>query len=294
MLKNIALLLLLLNLSSCKEASNARGFPEDYNVEIEAYWIDRTESRKGNYLQLIGLFKLDSLNTFGKSPENKFVLSATDIPDNIGTIAVNDTIIHFYPESNMEISDKDGTAIIDTRLNLDEFGSSVRMYHKHLNWQIITRSGSLYLRVWDEKNPAIQSFKGFEYYDLNPEMIFTGKFTYYETQKTESVKSQLGVNANTNFIGKITFQYKGETHDLDVGSNGFTMVADATTGDNSYGGGRYIYLELPKENGTVEIDFNKLYNPPCSFSDFTTCLYPPRQNHLPFAIMAGETITSTN
>ena len=46
--------------------------------------------------------------------------------------------------------------------------------------------------------------------------------------------------------------------------------------------------------GKTVIDFNKLYNPPCAFSEFTTCLYPPRQNHLPFAILAGEKIARNN
>ena len=66
------------------------------------------------------------------------------------------------------------------------------------------------------------------------------------------------------------------------------MVSDETSGSATYGGGRYIYLELPKENDKVKIDFNKLYNPPCAFSDYTTCPFPPRQNILPFKLEAGE------
>ena len=68
------------------------------------------------------------------------------------------------------------------------------------------------------------------------------------------------------------------------------MVSDKTTGDETYGGGRYIYLDLPETDGLVTLDFNYLYNPPCAFSDFTTCLYPPRQNNLTFIILAGERI----
>jgi uncharacterized protein (DUF1684 family) len=121
-------------------------------------------------------------------------------------------------------------------------------------------------------------------------MIFEGDFAYYDTKKEVAVKSQLGVNANTNFIGKVTFTHNDETHSLEVGSDGFTMVGDLTTGNNTYGGGRYIYLDLPETNGKVIVDFNYLYNPPCSYNSYTTCLYPPRQNHLPFEILAGETI----
>ena len=76
-------------------------------------------------------------------------------------------------------------------------------------------------------------------------------------------------------------------------ADGFTMVSDDTSGDLTYGGGRYIYLDLPESDGPVTIDFNKLYNPPCAFSEFTTCLYPPRQNVLPFKVEAGEKLELT-
>jgi len=49
-----------------------------------------------------------------------------------------------------------------------------------------------------------------------------------------------------------------------------------------------MYIDMPEKNGKVQLDFNYLYNPPCSFSDYTTCLFPPSQNRLPFAVKAGE------
>ncbi|MDC1472485.1 DUF1684 domain-containing protein, partial [Flavobacteriaceae bacterium] len=68
----------------------------------------------------------------------------------------------------------------------------------------------------------------------------------------------------------------------------FVMVGDLTSGETTYGGGRYMYIELPKSGEKIIVDFNYLYNPPCAFSEFTTCLYPPRQNQLAFEIKAGE------
>lgn len=291
-MRNYLFILCLLVVFSCKKEHSL--ITEAYKSEIDTYRTERHDSRKRGYLQLTGLHKLGAVNTFGKNTENDFAFNIVDIPEHIGTITVKDSLIEFIAAKNVRVTTEKDSVLTKVSLGLDKYGSSIKMYYQHANWQVITRSGSLYLRVWDEKNPAIETFKGFEFFDLNPDLIIQGDFTYYETTKTEAVKSQLGVNANTNFIGKVTFQYNGEIHNLDVGTNGFTMVGDATTGDSSYGGGRYIYLDLPKENGTVEIDFNKLYNPPCSFSTYTTCLYPPRQNHLPININAGETITTIN
>jgi hypothetical protein len=258
---------------------------------IEENKVERAKNRI-NYLQLVGLFKIDTLdNTFGKDSSNVFVLDVEDLPRKIGTIQRNNITLEFIAEKDIVVKTIDGEPVKDLVLGLDEYGSSVRLYHNALNWQVITRSGGHYLRVWHENNPAVGAFKGFEHFGLNPDLIFEGQFMYYETAKSEIVKSEVDGKRSTNFIGKVSFVYNGTTHDLDVGENGFTMVSDETTGDDTYGGGRYIYLDLPKETGSVILDFNYLYNPPCAFSKFTTCLYPPRQNHLPFKILAGERIT---
>ena len=44
---------------------------------------------------------------------------------------------------------------------------------------------------------------------------------------------------------------------------------------------------MPKD-GTVVLDFNKAYSPPCAFTSFATCPLPPRQNRLDVRIEAGE------
>jgi uncharacterized protein (DUF1684 family) len=66
------------------------------------------------------------------------------------------------------------------------------------------------------------------------------------------------------------------------------MIADETTDRETYGAGRYLYVSPPDASGKVAIDFNKAYNPPCAFTAYATCPLPPRQNHLPLRIEAGE------
>ncbi|WP_412985950.1 DUF1684 domain-containing protein [Pontimicrobium sp. IMCC45349] len=284
--------LLIVTLVSCKQNSNeTKQLPENYNKNIEAYKADLDLSRKNGYLQLTGLFKLDSLqNTFGKDSINDFVLNIDALPNTIGQVSILKEGIYFEAKNDVKVVTTLDSVITLTKLHLDEYGSSEKLYHEQLNWQVITRSNSLYLRVWDTKNPAIKAFKGFKSFVINPNLIFDADFKYFEKEKTESVNSQLGVNANTNFIGQVTFNYNNKDYTLDVGSGGFTMVGDETSGDLTYGGGRYIYLDLPKTNGKVTLDFNYLYNPPCAFSKYTTCLYPPAQNRLPIKILAGEQI----
>ncbi len=290
-MKLFKLLIPAIIIFSCKTDKNNIKIDEAYTQTLKAYTSDLAQNRV-NYLQLAGLFKIDSLkNSFGRDSTNDFVLNLPQLPKTIGTVTLLGKALIFDASKDVIVKIQD-SVINSLPLKLNAFGSSVKLYHEQLSWQVITRASQYYLRVWDTKNPAIEAFIGYDLFKINPDFILKGEFTYYDTTKTEEVHSQLGVNTSTEFIGKVEFLYNGEIHDLDVGEGGFTMVSDQTTGDSTYGGGRYIYFDLPASNGPVSIDFNRLYNPPCAFSEFTTCLYPPRQNVLPFEIHAGETIDS--
>jgi uncharacterized protein (DUF1684 family) len=68
----------------------------------------------------------------------------------------------------------------------------------------------------------------------------------------------------------------------------FIMFSDETGGKETYKMGRQMYTNLPDKDNNIVIDFNKAYNWPCVFTDFATCPIPPRQNHLPIRVEAGE------
>ena len=69
----------------------------------------------------------------------------------------------------------------------------------------------------------------------------------------------------------------------------FVPFTDATTGDESYGSGRYIEFYIADiQNNILHLDFNKAYNPYCAYSPNYKCPIPPKENFLPVAIKAGE------
>ena len=69
----------------------------------------------------------------------------------------------------------------------------------------------------------------------------------------------------------------------------FVPFTDLTSGNRSYGGGRYLDFVIDDIKGnTLLIDFNKAYNPYCAYSTGYNCPIPPRENDLPVAIPAGE------
>ncbi|MDX1541609.1 MAG: DUF1684 domain-containing protein [Geminicoccaceae bacterium] len=82
------------------------------------------------------------------------------------------------------------------------------------------------------------------------------------------------------------------------GGGVFLPFKDATTGDATFGGGRYI-LDTIKgadlggdDRGRVVIDFNFAYNPSCAYSDRWICPLAPAENTLPAAVRAGEQIAA--
>ena len=277
--------------TQCKNEVKTFQIDKAYIESLEKERKDR-DKRRVKYLELCGLFKLDTTGTiFGIDKSNKVSTSPNEINQNIGKFQWDGKVYNFEAFNDIKITDSNGAEVQTKSLVLNAIGDSEKLFFSAISWRVITRSGALYLRVWDKNNPAIDAFKGFENYVPNSDFIFEADFEYFSTSKSESVASKLGVNDVANFIGNVQFNYNGKLYSLDVGEQGWMMVGDATSGNTTYGGGRYMYIDLPETNGKVTLDFNYLYNPPCRYSEYTTCLFPPRQNVLPIAIEAGELLT---
>lgn len=69
----------------------------------------------------------------------------------------------------------------------------------------------------------------------------------------------------------------------------FLPFKDATTGKETYGGGRYLDIPITNVLGNkVELDFNQAYHPYCVYSHDYVCPVPPKENTISVAITAGE------
>jgi uncharacterized protein (DUF1684 family) len=90
--------------------------------------------------------------------------------------------------------------------------------------------------------------------------------------------------------GVVEFTYRGAKHSLRPiyeGKTLFFLYKDPTNRTLTYQAGRMLNTPLP-EKGKVDLDFNRSYNPPCTFTPFATCPLPPKENTLPFPVEAGE------
>lgn len=133
-----------------------------------------------------------------------------------------------------------------------------------------------------------------------------GKLAYYPVDLSFRVQAQLVQHEKAGqpaaikngeglrVAGKLKFELKGKSHTLLAynyeGASEeelFVPFIDATAGDETYGGGRYLNLKA-KEDGSVTLDFNYAYNPSCAYNADYICPKPPDENHLMLAIEAGE------
>ena len=157
---------------------------------------------------------------------------------------------------------------------------------------VIERGGKMALRVKDSASERRRNFAGVDYFPPDPAWRIAARWVAFEKSRMIPLTNILGQTSPALVPGKAVFERDGKTHELLAIDEGpgeplFFVIADTTTGKETYGGARFVYAEAPKD-GTVVLDFNRAENPPCAFTPFATCPLPPKENRLPFAVTAGE------
>ena len=157
---------------------------------------------------------------------------------------------------------------------------------------VIERGGRLALRTWDLEAPARPAFDGIAHYPVDARWRIQAR-VHPTPDRTIEVPDVLGIVVATASPAALVLELGGEEHTLEAlegGSDGelWLVFGDATNGDTTYPGGRFLYTPPPAPDGTVIVDFNRAYNPPCVFSPFATCPLPWPANRLTPRIEAGE------
>jgi len=157
---------------------------------------------------------------------------------------------------------------------------------------VIWRGGRHALRIRHNQAEGRLKFAGLEYWPVDESWRTEATFTPNPPGTTTEVVTVMGTTEIAAVPGTIAFERDGKTYRLEVfprGDAGYTvMFADLTSGQGSYGQGRFIDLLQPDERGRVIVDFNRAYNPMCAYHRYGTCPTPPKANRLDLAVTAGE------
>jgi uncharacterized protein (DUF1684 family) len=268
-----------------------------YHSELQA-WRNAREKRlrsDNGWLTLAGRFPLKSGgNTFGTGKDNDVVLPPELKgvgPDRLGTLDVDaeakKVTLQLAQGVTMQSGDKPFTGERVFRTDQPDWVGLGR-----LRMHIIVRSGRYILRLADNESAVRKDFQGCVWYPADEKYKVEATFVPYAANKTIRVVNVIGEVSNEPCAGFAEFKLNGETHKLDAIAEGeglFFVFRDQTAGKTTYGSARFLTIEKrPKDHATFTLDFNKAYNPPCSFCAFTTCPVAPKQNVLKVPVEAGE------
>lgn len=154
----------------------------------------------------------------------------------------------------------------------------------------------------DPRSPLQEGdLAGLDFYPPSKEALVKAEFALTPQEEPFELPTYSGITRTYRKWGVATFQWEGVLCSLTLYENMtlrnnpayadylFLPFMDGTNGVETYGGGRY--LNMSKEDtrdGKITIDFNACYNPWCAYSDGYNCPIPPKENHLPFPVPAGE------
>jgi uncharacterized protein (DUF1684 family) len=261
-----------------------------YVQSFEKWKAEETADLKANWLSLAGLFWLKpGVNTFGSDASNAIVFPKG--PAHAGEFDLNgkDVTVKLLPEARATIA---GKAVTTAKLDPDTTDHVTRIEMGALQFYAIVRGDRVGIRLRDTDSESSRNFKGMMFFPLDLNYRVTATWLPSNGKVTVAVPNVLGdVSANPS-PGVAVFKLNGQEMKLtaiggDAKTGLFIVFSDPTAKNDTYPGGRFLDTP-PVVNGTVVLDFNRAYNPPCAVTPYATCPLAPKENRLAIAIPAGE------
>jgi uncharacterized protein (DUF1684 family) len=243
------------------------------------------------WLTLVGLHWLrEGRNPFGSDPESHVILPEGKAPALAGAFVVEGGRVRVEVAPGVPVT-HEGRSVASLELQNDMQGDPTILALGPLQFYVIERSGRLGIRVKDSESEALRSFTGLDYYPIEASWRIEARYEPYDGPRTLEVPNFVGTPTQETSPGALVFEVEGTTYRMDAipDDPSYVLVfADSTNGSETYGGGRFLRVELPAEVGPAVLDFNKAYNPPCVFTPYATCPLPPPRNKIAAAVRAGE------
>ena len=293
MLKSFIIYSLLILTIACTQKPTA---DPNYVKEINEWGAKRVNRLKADdgWLNLVGRFWLkQGESTFGSAKDNDIVVESSKLPEHIGSFIFEDSVVTFKAKDDVEVL-LDGKPVKEIVLVDDQKNDVTVLQIGSVKFNLIVRDTLYGIRFRDLNSDLVKNFKGVERFPIDESWKINAKFEAYNPVKEIDVPNVLGQISKEKSPGAVVFERDGKIYRIDAVDEGgdklFLIIADQTSGEETYGGGRFMYVNKPDSTGTILLDFNKTYNPPCVFTKYATCPLPPLQNYLKLRIEAGEKV----
>ena len=252
--------------------------------------VDTNLRRENGWLALAGLFWLrKGTNIIGSDPESDILLPRR-APARLGIFEFDGNNVTLNVEASLPV-EVNGVSTTSALLDADQEDVPSFLTFHDMRMVVVRRSKGVGIRVWDNAREARRTFPTRQWYPIKEEFRVPAMYIRYATPKVVKMPDILGAILDEPMQGYLSFELRGKQHELIVEElpdrRLFVQFMDLTNGNPTYPSGRYHYTDA-HENGKVFIDFNKAYSPPCAFTEYATCTFPPQENHLNVAIQAGE------
>jgi uncharacterized protein len=273
----------------------ATAVAQDENTQVADWRAKRLASltSETGWLTPVALYWLkEGDNSFGRASNQAFSLDDAALAPDTGIFVLKHHHVRYVAHAENAMTYL-GKPVTSMDLVSDEGDKPTELIAGTLHFMVIDRAGHLGVRVRDSVSPNRVQFKGLQYFPVRPDWLVHARFEPYVPQHKIQIVNILGMMEDMTSPGAIVFERGGRTWRLDAiledpaDQQLFVMFSDLTSGKQSYGAGRFLYIGLPQGN-RIEVDFNEAFNPPCAFTDFATCPLPPEQNRLALSIDAGE------
>ncbi len=254
--------------------------------------LKRLQAEDG-WLSLVGLGWLKEGANRAGSDGKADVVFPEGAPKDVGTFARSGRKVSFQPAAGVSVT-RDGKPFTGGPVQTDQEGRVEPdiLQVGRLRFQLIDRGERIGVRIKDPEAPARKEFKGIATYPPSERWRIVARWEPADPPRELAVPNVLGEIERSPSPGTAVFTVDGKeyrlTPVLEVDNPDlFFIFADETNRTETYGAGRFLYAQ-PAKDGTVVLDFNRAYNPPCAFSAFSTCPLPPKQNRLALRVEAGE------
>ncbi|MBM3178582.1 MAG: DUF1684 domain-containing protein [Bacteroidetes bacterium] len=265
-----------------------------YKKEIEAWHQERVNNLKApnGWLNLAGLYWLKSgANSFGSGKENDLIFPENKIAGNAGVFLLQNGQVSVLPAKGVQFYE-DGNPFNGGKIFPPDSGNAMYLTHQSLRFTVIKRNERLGIRLRDDSMLEDVNLSGLVRFPVNKNYEVEGILISGTENDSIDIANVLGQQTRQKSGGRFAFELLGEEFELTTidegGAELFIVFGDKTTGKETYGGGRFLYVPKPDQDGKTIIDFNRAINPPCVFTEFATCPLPPAYNKLGRAVEAGE------
>lgn len=282
----------VLLVSSCSSNKKEVNASVEHQYEISMWHSKRIDGLKKDtgWLNLVGLYWLENgENTIGSSQNNKIVFPE-NAPLKIGSVTLKDSTLIFNSSKNGDVQ-INGELISNVELKPDVSGNPTVLEVGSLRWFIIKRGEKYGIRLRDLESELLNNFQGIDRFPIDSLWKINAKFEKYTAPKKIMIPTAIGTIEESFSPGKLIFNIDNVEYSLEpttAGKGLFVVFADLTSGEETYGAGRFLYIKEQDSNGNVVLDFNKAYNPPCAFTKYATCPLPIEENKLRVRVSAGE------